>query len=125
MGAVLIGTLAGVAGVSPRTIRFYERRGLLHPIDRLGNGYRYYDDATVDRLGFIQSAQTRGLTLAEIGSILALTRRRPATVRSRHPTPRGQARGCSCTPATARPARGRARAADRSERAGEPHRLHE
>ncbi len=72
MGAVLIGTLAEVAGVSPQTIRFYERLGLLQPIDRLGNGYRYYDDDAVDRLGFIQSAQTRGLTLAEIGSILEL-----------------------------------------------------
>jgi MerR family transcriptional regulator, mercuric resistance operon regulatory protein len=72
MDLVLIGTVAEVTGVSTQAIRFYERRGLLGPADRLGNGYRNYDDDTVDRLGFIQSAQASGLTLDEIGSILTM-----------------------------------------------------
>lgn len=72
MDPVLIGTVAEVTGVSTQTIRLYERRGLLWPADRLANGYRHYGGDTVDRLGFIQSAQASGLTLAEIGSILAM-----------------------------------------------------
>lgn len=44
------GTIAEVIGVSTQAIRFYERRGLLRPADRLGNGYRHYDAATIDRV---------------------------------------------------------------------------
>jgi DNA-binding transcriptional MerR regulator len=72
MGAMLIGTAARLAGVSTQAIRFYERRGLLRPVDRLGNGYRRYDDDTVDRVGFIQSAQNAGLSLGEIASVLTI-----------------------------------------------------
>jgi len=72
MGAVLIGTVAEVTGVSTQAIRFYERRGLLRRADRQANGYRHYHDDTIDRLGFIRAAQASGLTLADIGSILTL-----------------------------------------------------
>lgn len=72
MGAVLIGEVAEAAGVSAQAIRFYERQGLLRQAGRLGNGYRNYDGDTLDRLSFIQSAQTAGLTLADVRGILAM-----------------------------------------------------
>ena len=72
MGHVLIGAVAEAAGVSTQAIRFYERRGLLRRPERLENGYRHYDLTTVDRIGFIQSAQASGLSLADIGGILAM-----------------------------------------------------
>ncbi|MFV2038669.1 MAG: MerR family DNA-binding protein, partial [Acidimicrobiales bacterium] len=53
-----------------RTVRFYERRGLLPEPQRAANGYRVYDDATLSRLRFIRSTQAAGLTLAEIRSII-------------------------------------------------------
>lgn len=65
-----IGEVAESAGVPSQTIRFYEREGLLPPADRGGNGYRVYDDTTLNRLGFIRAAQSAGLTLAEIRSIV-------------------------------------------------------
>ncbi|WP_137123277.1 heavy metal-responsive transcriptional regulator [Segeticoccus rhizosphaerae] len=69
---MLIGELADAAGTSSPTIRFYERRGLLPEPARGPNGYRFYDEATRNRLSFIRAAQAAGLTLAEIGGILDL-----------------------------------------------------
>jgi len=67
---MLIGELADAVGLPPRTVRFYERRGLLPEPQRADNGYRVYDDTTLDRLLFIRSAQAAGLTLAEIGTVI-------------------------------------------------------
>lgn len=69
---MLIGEVADAVGVPTRTVRFYERRGLLSEPSRAPNGYRTYDDTTVHRLRFIRSAQTAGLTLAEIRDIIDL-----------------------------------------------------
>lgn len=67
-----IGELADAAGLPTRTIRFYERRGLLPQPDRAPNGYRRYDEPTLSRLRFIRTAQAAGLTLAEIASVLGI-----------------------------------------------------
>lgn len=67
-----IGELAVSAGLPSQTIRFYEREGLLPPPSRTANGYRVYDGAALDRLGFIRAGQAAGLSLAEIRSILDL-----------------------------------------------------
>ena len=45
-----IGELSDRAGVSHRTIHYYERLGLIKPAEREGAGYRYYDEITVKRL---------------------------------------------------------------------------
>lgn len=67
-----IGELAGRAGVTTKTIRYYENIGLLPEPDRRANGYRDYTEDMVDRLDFIRDAQAAGLTLTEIASILDL-----------------------------------------------------
>lgn len=69
---MLIGELADAAGLPSQTIRFYERKGLLPAPDRGANGYRNYEESTLARLHFVQTAQAAGLTLAEIGSIIEL-----------------------------------------------------
>lgn len=69
---MLIGELADAADLPSQTIRFYERKGLLPPPERGANGYRSYDESTLIRLHFVQTAQAAGLTLAEIGSIIDL-----------------------------------------------------
>ncbi len=65
-----IGELADTSGVPSRTVRFYERRGLLPEPERAPNGYRDYTDDAVSRMRFIRTAQAAGLTLAEIRSIV-------------------------------------------------------
>ena len=69
---MLIGELADTAGLPSQTIRFYERRGLLHEPVRGANRYRIYDESTLTRLSFIHTSQAAGLTLAEIGSVIDL-----------------------------------------------------
>jgi DNA-binding transcriptional MerR regulator len=57
-------------GLPTRTIRFYERRGLLPEPRRAPNGYRAYEPSTLDRIRFIRTAQAAGLTLAETGKVI-------------------------------------------------------
>lgn len=66
-----IGQLAKRTGVSPDTLRFYERLDLLDG-HRRDNGYRDYPDSAIDRVEFIKLAQALGFTLAEIRSIAPL-----------------------------------------------------
>ena len=68
--AFLVGDLAARAGVSPDTVRYYERLGLLDTPQRTESGYRLYDVDAIDRVGFVRKAQTLGLTLREIGEII-------------------------------------------------------
>lgn len=68
-----IGELAAHSGVTAKTIRFWEARGLLaHPV-RTPAGYRDYDGDALERLDFIRHAQRAGLTLAEIRQVLEIS----------------------------------------------------
>lgn len=74
-----IGELSQRTGISTKTIRYYEDIELLPPPLREPNGYRSYEDESVDRLQFIRDAQATGLTLTEIASIVDLRGRGEAT----------------------------------------------
>lgn len=69
---MLIGQLSRRTGVNPKTLRFYERRGLLDEPPRTPGGYRDYPEAAVHRVEFIRVAQSAALTLAEIGEIISI-----------------------------------------------------
>lgn len=69
---MLIGDVAARTGVSAKTLRFYEHRGLLHEPARTAGGYRDYDERAVERVAFIRRAQEAGLTLRQIGEVLAV-----------------------------------------------------
>jgi DNA-binding transcriptional MerR regulator len=64
-----IGDLAKKFGVSLRTLRFYESRGLLSP-GRQGH-HRRYGRKDADRLTVILKAKKLGFTLGEIGEMIA------------------------------------------------------
>ena len=70
-----IGELARESGVPARTLRFYERFGLLAPSGRTSSGYRVYDRQAIVRLRFIAEAKNLGLKLRDIGAILAISDR--------------------------------------------------
>jgi DNA-binding transcriptional MerR regulator len=67
-----IGELSQLSGVATKTIRYYEEIGVLPDPLRTANGYRAYKQESVERLRFIRDAQSTGLTLTEIASILEL-----------------------------------------------------
>lgn len=78
-----IGELAQKAGVTPRTIRYYENLGLLQPSEREGKGFRYYTEAELAKLHKIDALQSLGLTLEEIGSIIDLFFEEPTMLRGK------------------------------------------
>ncbi|HXK33475.1 MAG TPA: MerR family transcriptional regulator [Dehalococcoidia bacterium] len=62
-----IGEVADRTGVTQRTLRFYEEKGLLKPPSRLEGGFRLYSEDDVRRVEQIKQLQTLlGFTLAEI-----------------------------------------------------------
>lgn len=74
-----IGQLADRTGVSTKTIRYYEGIGVLPEPERATNGYRHYAESAAERLEFIQDAQSAGMSLAEIQTILDLRDRGEST----------------------------------------------
>jgi DNA-binding transcriptional MerR regulator len=60
-----IGELARRSGISPRSIRYYEQRGLM-VAGRRANGYRDYDEDHLRLVGEIRSLLLNGFDLEEI-----------------------------------------------------------
>ena len=62
-----IGEVAERTGVTQRTLRFYEEKGLLRPPTRMEGGFRLYSEEDVSRVEHIRRLQDLlGITLAEI-----------------------------------------------------------
>lgn len=66
-----IGEAASRAGVSVRTLRYYDRIGLLAPCQVTAAGYRLYDEAALLRLGQILFFRELGFPLEEIRRMMS------------------------------------------------------
>ncbi|MEU3302481.1 MerR family transcriptional regulator [Streptomyces sp. NPDC006678] len=64
-----IGELAARAGVSVRSVRYYEEQGLLTST-RSASGQRHYTDSEVERVTFIQRLYAAGLSSRTIVELL-------------------------------------------------------
>ena len=64
-----IGALARQAGVSTRTVRYYEEIGLLRAARRYAAGRRVFDGDALNRLRFIARLKTLGFSLQEISHL--------------------------------------------------------
>lgn len=62
--------IAGKTGVSPHTVRYYTKLGMLDPSVDDENGYKVYVKSDLMRLRFIVHAKSLGFTLSEIQDIL-------------------------------------------------------
>jgi len=66
-----IGELAKRAGLTTRTLRYWEELGLVTPTDHRYSGERLYSKVELERVGHIRELQDLlGLTLAEIRIVL-------------------------------------------------------
>jgi DNA-binding transcriptional MerR regulator len=63
------GGLAKATGVSPDTIRHYEKIGILARASRTKSGYRLYSESAVERVMVVQRALRIGFTLAELSEV--------------------------------------------------------
>jgi len=71
---VRIGEICRRTGCTPRTIRHYEKEGLLAPLATTAGGRKVYGEETVARIGAAKVLQRLGYSLQEIRGILALTK---------------------------------------------------
>jgi DNA-binding transcriptional MerR regulator len=71
MDTYTVKQLAEFAGVSVRTLHYYDEVGLLKPEYRAGNGYRYYGRAAAVRLQQIMFFRELGFGLEEIKQIMS------------------------------------------------------
>ena len=76
-GGLLIGEIAKQSGLSRKALRLYEARGILPPSRRTSSGYRTYQRDVLGVLHFVTRARRLGLTLSEIGNIVALRCAKP------------------------------------------------
>ena len=72
-----VGQVAGLAGVTVRTLHHYDEIGLLSPGDRSNAGYRRYGDADLERLQQILFYRELGFALDEIAVMLGDSGRGP------------------------------------------------
>ena len=67
-----ISELGARTGLSPHTIRFYEKHGLIEASTRNEAGYRFYNDSDVRRAEFVKTARNIGFSLNDIGQLLSI-----------------------------------------------------
>lgn len=72
MRLMRIGEFARLSGLSLRTVQYYEKRGLVEPVERTEAGYRLYGEEELARLWFVKRAKLLGLTLEEIRELVSL-----------------------------------------------------
>ncbi len=69
---IQIGDLAARAGVSTRTVRYYEELGMILPQERSNGGFRRYGEDQLRRLEIIQSLKALGFELERIRELFCL-----------------------------------------------------
>jgi DNA-binding transcriptional MerR regulator len=69
---LLIKDLSKKLDLTPKTIRFYEKEGLISKVKRRENNYRVYDDEDIKKLLFIKKARLLGMSIYEIKNIFKI-----------------------------------------------------
>ncbi|MGA5816235.1 MerR family transcriptional regulator [Kitasatospora sp. NPDC094028] len=69
-----ISEVAAASGLTAHTLRWYERIGLLDPIDRAAGGQRRYCDGDLHRLAFLGRLRLTGMSVADMLTYVGLAR---------------------------------------------------
>ena len=64
--------LGRLTGLSPDSIRHYERVGILPQAPRTASGYRRYGQGALERVRLVQSAMKIGFTLRELAEVFRI-----------------------------------------------------
>jgi len=70
-------------GISPHTIRYYEKIGLLNEVRRLPNGHRFFSDTDARWIRFIQRLKATNMPLDQIREYAELRAQGDATLSAR------------------------------------------
>ncbi len=64
--ALSIAEAAEASGLSPHTLRYYERVGLLEPVDRNWSGHRRYREADLEWIQFLTKLRATGMPIRDV-----------------------------------------------------------
>jgi DNA-binding transcriptional MerR regulator len=78
-----ISDAARASGVSAHTLRYYERAGLLDPVDRARSGHRRYAEDDLARIQFLTKLRSTGMPIRQIRQYADLVRRGEDTQEAR------------------------------------------
>lgn len=70
-------------GISPDTLRYYERIGLLPPVNRSDSGIRDYNDLDLRRVEFIKCMRSTGFPLETLIAYYRLVKQGDETIEAR------------------------------------------
>jgi MerR family transcriptional regulator/heat shock protein HspR len=71
----MIGVVAGMLGVHPQTLRFYEKKGLVRPSRTVGRTRMYSDEDVEEIARLLRLTRDLGVNLAGVEIILKMRRR--------------------------------------------------
>lgn len=77
-----IAAAAAFLEVSPHTLRYYERAGLV-TVDRDSSGHRLYSTAAIERLAFVNWMRLSGMSMRDLRDYLGLADAGESTVPAR------------------------------------------
>ncbi|QQE81449.1 MerR family transcriptional regulator [Alicyclobacillus sp. SO9] len=75
--------VAKITGLSVHTLRYYERIGLLAPVDRLDSGYRCYSNKDIEWIEFLNRLRFTGMSIRKMQQFAALLRQGNETIHER------------------------------------------
>lgn len=75
--------VAELTGLSVHTLRYYERIGLIHPIDRAQNTHRRYSQDDVGWIDFLNKLRASGMSIQQMQAYAELQRMGDVTLPER------------------------------------------
>jgi DNA-binding transcriptional MerR regulator len=75
--------VAKLTGLSPHTLRYYERIGLLDPVGRDPSGHRRFASEDIAWLAFVTRLRTTGMSIRQMKQFADLRRRGISTITDR------------------------------------------
>ncbi|MDL2318472.1 MerR family transcriptional regulator [Eubacteriales bacterium OttesenSCG-928-A19] len=76
-------TVAEKTNLSPNTLRYYEKEGLLPNVRRTEGGIRHYSDEDLEWLGLICCLKNTGMSIRQIRDFVNLSLQGPETLGAR------------------------------------------
>lgn len=83
MQTLTIQQVAQQTGLTVHTLRYYERNGLLEPVDRATSGHRRYSAEDVARIEFLTRLRATGMPIHQMQEFARLFREQPEAIGDR------------------------------------------
>ena len=75
--------VASATGLTEHTLRYYERIGLIHPIDRACSGHRRYRESDIGWIEFLMKLRNTGMSIQQMQQYSVLQRKGDSTLPER------------------------------------------